>query len=80
VAVTLTHDGREVFSTTGQGDLQAAVLSVYGREVASSMIPVEAGGDELPRDPWNRSPASSPTPKRTARVGTTSRRTSTAGR
>ncbi|MFC6768662.1 DNA mismatch repair endonuclease MutL, partial [Natrinema soli] len=51
VAVTLTHDGREVFSTTGQGDLQAAVLSVYGREVASSMIPVEAGGDELPPGP-----------------------------
>ncbi|WP_226480424.1 DNA mismatch repair endonuclease MutL [Natrinema amylolyticum] len=51
VAVTLTHDGREVFSTTGQGDLQAAVLSVYGREVASAMIPVEADGDELPPGP-----------------------------
>ncbi|MGQ3411138.1 DNA mismatch repair endonuclease MutL [Natrinema sp. LN54] len=51
VAVTLTHDGREVFSTTGQGDLQAAVLSVYGREVASAMIPVDADGDELPPGP-----------------------------
>ncbi|ELY68041.1 DNA mismatch repair endonuclease MutL [Natrinema versiforme] len=51
VAVTLTHDGREVFSTTGQGDLQAAVLSVYGRDVASAMIPVEASGDELPPGP-----------------------------
>ncbi|ELZ22657.1 DNA mismatch repair endonuclease MutL [Natrinema limicola] len=51
VAVSLTHDGREVFSTTGQGDLQAAVLSVYGREVASAMIPVEADGDELPPGP-----------------------------
>ncbi|WP_394739122.1 DNA mismatch repair endonuclease MutL [Natronococcus roseus] len=51
VAVSLTHDGREVFATTGQGDLQAAVLSVYGREVASAMIPVEVDGDELPVGP-----------------------------
>ncbi len=51
VAVSLTHDGREVFSTTGQGDLQAAVLAVYGREVAAAMIPVEADGDELPPGP-----------------------------
>ncbi|WP_114576917.1 DNA mismatch repair endonuclease MutL [Saliphagus sp. LR7] len=51
VAVSLTHDGREVFSTTGQGDLQAAVLSVYGREVASAMIPVESEGEELPAGP-----------------------------
>ncbi|QCC59473.1 DNA mismatch repair endonuclease MutL [Natrinema thermotolerans] len=51
VAVSLTHDGREVFSTTGQGDLQAAVLAVYGREVASSMIPVEADADDLPPGP-----------------------------
>ncbi|MFC4439339.1 MULTISPECIES: DNA mismatch repair endonuclease MutL [Natrialbaceae] len=51
VAVSLTHDGREVFSTTGQGDLQAAVLSVYGREVAASMIPIQADGDELPVGP-----------------------------
>ncbi|MDG5758673.1 DNA mismatch repair endonuclease MutL [Natronococcus sp. A-GB1] len=51
VAVSLTHDGREVFATTGQGDLQAAVLSVYGREVASAMIPIEADGNELPVGP-----------------------------
>ncbi|SER13253.1 DNA mismatch repair endonuclease MutL [Natrinema salaciae] len=51
VAVSLTHDGREVFSTTGQGDLQAAVMSVYGREVAAAMIPVEADGDDLPPGP-----------------------------
>ncbi|ELZ19560.1 DNA mismatch repair protein MutL [Haloterrigena salina JCM 13891] len=51
VAVSLTHDGREVFATTGQGDLQAAVMAVYGREVASAMIPVEAEGDDLPPGP-----------------------------
>jgi DNA mismatch repair protein MutL len=41
VAVSLVHDGRETFSTTGQGDLESAILSVYGREVAESMIPVD---------------------------------------
>ncbi|THE65321.1 DNA mismatch repair endonuclease MutL [Salinadaptatus halalkaliphilus] len=51
VAVSLTHDGREVFSTTGQGDLQAAVMAVYGREVASSMIAVDADGGDLPPGP-----------------------------
>ncbi|MWV40299.1 DNA mismatch repair endonuclease MutL [Natrialba sp. INN-245] len=51
VAVSLTHDGREVFATTGQSDLQAAVLAVYGREVASSMIPVDADADDLPPGP-----------------------------
>ena len=51
VAISLAHDGREVFATTGQGDLQAAVLAVYGREVADAMIPVEAAGDDLPPGP-----------------------------
>ncbi|WP_255168905.1 DNA mismatch repair endonuclease MutL [Natrononativus amylolyticus] len=51
VAVSLSHDGREVFATTGQGDLQAAVLSVYGREVATAMLPVEADADDLPVGP-----------------------------
>ncbi|RQG86107.1 DNA mismatch repair endonuclease MutL [Natrarchaeobius halalkaliphilus] len=51
VAVSLTHDDREVFATTGQGDLQAAVLAVYGREVASAMILVEVDGESLPPGP-----------------------------
>lgn len=37
----LEHDGREVFATTGQGDLQSTVLSIYGREVARAMVPIE---------------------------------------
>ena len=41
VAVTLEHDGRELFATTGSGDLQETVMAVYGREVAESMLPVE---------------------------------------
>ncbi|GAA0282376.1 DNA mismatch repair endonuclease MutL [Halobacterium noricense] len=42
VAVSLTHDGREVFATTGSGDVRDAALSVYGREVAQSLVPVDA--------------------------------------
>jgi len=42
VALSLTHDGRETFATTGQGDRREAVMSVYGREVADAMIDVEA--------------------------------------
>ncbi|MFB6091549.1 MAG: DNA mismatch repair endonuclease MutL [Haloquadratum sp.] len=40
VAVSLEHDDREVFATEGRGSLRSAVLSVYGREVAESMIDV----------------------------------------
>ncbi len=49
VAVSLIHGVRETFATTGAGDLREAVLSVYGREVAGSMIAVEPG--ELPEGP-----------------------------
>ena len=41
VAVSLEHDGRETFATEGNGDLRSAVLAVYGREVAESMIEVD---------------------------------------
>ncbi|MFB6227375.1 MAG: DNA mismatch repair endonuclease MutL [Halobacteriales archaeon] len=41
VAVSLVHDDRETFATTGQGDLESAILSAYGREVAESMISID---------------------------------------
>ncbi|WP_267642228.1 DNA mismatch repair endonuclease MutL [Haloarchaeobius amylolyticus] len=50
VAVTLEHDGREVFATTGQGNLRSTVMNVYGKEVAKAMQPVDAAGAEDPRD------------------------------
>ena len=50
VAVSLEHDGRETFATTGQGDLQETVMSVYGREVAQTLIVVESTGEDLPDD------------------------------
>ncbi len=42
VRFALEHDGRAVFSTAGQGDLRSAILSIYGREVARTMVPVDA--------------------------------------
>jgi DNA mismatch repair protein MutL len=66
VSVGLTHDDREVFATEGRGSLRSTVLSVYGREVAESMVDVawtpdgagdptgedggEAGGDDSTDD------------------------------
>ncbi|GAB7010399.1 DNA mismatch repair endonuclease MutL [Halorubrum trueperi] len=54
VAVSLEHDGRETFSTEGNGDLRSAVLAVYGREVAEAMVDVEwtpdLGGDDDDND------------------------------
>lgn len=50
VAVTLEHDGREVFATEGRGSLESTVLSVYGREVAEAMVEVEHEPDAGPLD------------------------------
>ncbi|MFB6128640.1 MAG: DNA mismatch repair endonuclease MutL [Halorhabdus sp.] len=52
VAVALEHDGRETFATTGGGSLRETVMSVYGREVAESMIDVDS--DALPDGPLER--------------------------
>jgi len=41
VAVSLSHNGRELFGTEGGGSLRSAVLAVYGREVAESMVEIE---------------------------------------
>ncbi|GAD51888.1 DNA mismatch repair protein MutL [Halarchaeum acidiphilum MH1-52-1] len=42
VAVSLAHDGSETFATPGDGDVRSALLAVYGRDVAESMIAVDA--------------------------------------
>jgi DNA mismatch repair protein MutL len=49
VRISLTHDERENFATTGQDDLQETVMSVYGREVAEAMLPVDS--DDMPDGP-----------------------------
>jgi DNA mismatch repair protein MutL len=54
VAVSLSHDGRERFATPGRSDRREAVMAVYGREVASAMVPVEGESEELPEGPLTR--------------------------
>ena len=49
VAVSLSHGGRETFATTGRGGRRETVMSVYGREVAESMVSLEE--DALPEGP-----------------------------
>ena len=49
VAVALEHNGRETFATTGQDDLEATTLAVYGREVAEAMLPIPE--DAVPDGP-----------------------------
>jgi DNA mismatch repair protein MutL len=50
VAVSLSHDERETFATDGRGNLRSAVLAVYGREVAESMVGVDADPEEAAVD------------------------------
>jgi DNA mismatch repair protein MutL len=45
VAISLEHGDRETFATTGRGDLRSTVLSVYGREVAESMVQIGSMDD-----------------------------------
>ncbi len=48
VAVSLSRDGKQTFATAGDGDRRSAVMSVYGREVAEAMLPVDADGGDGP--------------------------------
>ncbi|MFO7833056.1 MAG: DNA mismatch repair endonuclease MutL [Halohasta sp.] len=46
VAISLSHNGRELFGTEGGGSLRSAVLAVYGREVSESMLDIEHTASE----------------------------------
>ncbi|XKF65857.1 DNA mismatch repair endonuclease MutL [Virgibacillus necropolis] len=41
VRFELTHNGRQLFKTTGTGDLLQVISQVYGMNVAKKMVPVE---------------------------------------
>ena len=45
VSVTFINNGSTVFRTSGNGDLKTAVLSLYGSEMAQSLIPVKLERD-----------------------------------
>lgn len=44
VSFRLIHNGKQVYSSSGNGDLRSALFSLYGRETASAMIPVHSEG------------------------------------
>ena len=41
IAFKLIRDGKQTFSTSGDGKLQSAAYSVLGREISNSLIPVD---------------------------------------
>lgn len=44
ISFKLIHNGKQVYSSSGNGDLRSAVFCLYGREIANAMIPVRSEG------------------------------------
>ena len=44
ISFRLIHNGKQVYSSSGNGDLRSAVFCLYGRELANAMIPVKSEG------------------------------------
>lgn len=44
VSFRLIHNGKQVYSSSGNGDLRSAVFCLYGREIASGMTRVHSEG------------------------------------
>jgi len=44
IAFRLIHNGKQIYSSSGNGDLRSAVFCLYGRETANAMVPVHAEG------------------------------------
>ena len=47
IAMKLYNNGRLLFQTLGQGDLQSVVSSIYGFDIAKKMIPIQALDDDF---------------------------------
>lgn len=50
IAFILESDSKEIFRSTGNGDLRAVLYSMYGREVANSAVEVYAEDDDFQID------------------------------
>lgn len=59
IAFTLTHDGREVFSTKGRGNLLEVIMDIYGREVAKLAIPIQNKDEDYHIDGYAIQPSQS---------------------
>lgn len=44
ISFRLIHNGKQVYNSSGNGDLKSAVFCLYGRELANAMIPVHSEG------------------------------------
>ena len=44
ISFRLIHNGKQVYASSGNGDLRSAVFCLYGRELANAMIPVQSEG------------------------------------
>jgi len=44
ISFRLIHNGKQVYSSSGNGDLKSAVFCLYGRETANAMVPVHSEG------------------------------------
>jgi DNA mismatch repair protein MutL len=40
VAIRLTHDGRQLLHTTGNGDVRQVLAAIYGLNIVKSMVPI----------------------------------------
>ena len=47
IRFTLSHDGRVVFQTSGNGNIQEILYQMYGKEVAQNAIPFEGSNDDF---------------------------------
>lgn len=44
ISFRLIHNGKQVYTSSGNGDLRSAVFCLYGREIAGAMTPVRSEG------------------------------------
>lgn len=44
ISFRLVHNDKQIYASSGNGDLRSAVFCLYGREVAGAMIPVKSEG------------------------------------
>jgi len=44
ISFRLIHNNKQIYSSSGNGDLRSAVFALYGRETANAMVPVKSEG------------------------------------
>ncbi len=47
ISFTLTFDGKDVFSSLGNGDLKDTIGRIYGREFSNALVPIDAAANDV---------------------------------